>query len=79
MNPDYPRDKTAEVALEDSLIIGAQKSNENPVFNRISDVAVDDAGRIFALDRGDVQVKVFSSSGDPLLTIMFILYIMFMF
>jgi len=50
------------------LIIGAQKSNENPVFNRISDVAVDDAGRIFALDRGDVQVKVFSSSGDPLLT-----------
>jgi hypothetical protein len=68
INPGYPRDRAAEAALEDSLTIGAQKGNENPIFNRIGHVAVDDAGRIYVLDRSDVQVKVFSSSGDPLLT-----------
>ncbi|MFO7733598.1 MAG: 6-bladed beta-propeller [Candidatus Aminicenantes bacterium] len=66
MNPDFPRDKTAEATLEDSLIIGVQKSNEKPLFNRISDIVVDDAGRIYVLDIGDVQVKVFSSNGDLL-------------
>jgi hypothetical protein len=68
MNPDYPRDKAAEATLEDSLTIGAQKLNENAIFNLIRDVVVDDAGRIYVLDIGDVQVKVFSHSGDPLLT-----------
>lgn len=68
MNPDYPRDGTTEVTLESSLIIGEQTDNENPIFNRISDVVVDEAGRIYVLDSGDVKVKVFSSSGEPLLT-----------
>jgi hypothetical protein len=68
MNPDYPRDRAAEATLEDSLTIGAQKDNENPLFNRISEIAVDDAGRIYVLDIGDVKVKVFSSNGDFLFT-----------
>jgi hypothetical protein len=66
MNPDYPRDKAAEATLKDSLIIGVQSISDKPLFNRISDIVVDDAGRIYVLDIGDVQVKVFSPNGDLL-------------
>jgi hypothetical protein len=66
MNPDFPRDKTVEAALQDSIIIGVQNGNGKPLFNRISDIVVDDAGRIYVLDIGDVQVKVFSSDGELL-------------
>ena len=66
MNPDFPRDKAAEATLKDSLIIGVQSSSDKPLFNRISDIVVDDAGRIYVLDIGDVQVKMFSSNGDLL-------------
>jgi hypothetical protein len=54
---ENPR-KTFHVLEE--LVVGGDDEETDVVFGRIADIAVDSQGRIFALDQGDVCVKVYN-------------------
>jgi hypothetical protein len=57
-----------EFELEEDLSIG-DEGDDNDMFNRLDDIAVDSEENIFALDGGDCKIQKFDKDGNHLQTI----------
>lgn len=62
-NPDKPVFGDIQFELEEDLILGNEKTEED-IFNRIFDVKVDGEGKIYVYDIRDRKVRKTSPSGD---------------
>lgn len=68
-NPEAPLYSETILSLDEELSIGEAEGREEYVFSRIRDVEVDKAGRIYALDSNEANVKVFDRDGNYIRTI----------
>ncbi len=63
MNPDFPRDGRFSGKLIEEMTWGTQATPEAALLNKPVDLHVDDQGRVYVLDQGDVQIKVYDAEG----------------
>jgi hypothetical protein len=63
-NPKQPIHTGSVLSFEEELVLRPDPESQEPLFNIITAVCVDDAGSIYVLDMGDCQIKVFSKNGD---------------
>jgi hypothetical protein len=68
-NPKVPLYKTPVLELAEELSLGGPDAQGDYAFGEVRNFVVDDAGRIYVLDRKNVHVKVFDPSGAYLRTI----------
>jgi len=68
-NPKEPIYGEDVFSLEEELSIGEAEGREEYMFSGIRSMAVDDAGRIYVLDRKETHVKVFDRDGTYIRTI----------
>lgn len=68
-NPKEPIYGEDVFSLEEELSIGEAEGREEYMFSRITSMAVDEAGRIYVLDRKEAHVKVFDQNGIYVRTI----------
>lgn len=68
-NPDYPRDGRFEAGLTEEMSCGEEARPEAATLNKPLDIKVDNQGRVYVLDWGDVHIKVFDKDGRFLRTI----------
>jgi hypothetical protein len=68
-NPKEPMYSEDVFSLEEELSIGEAEGREEYMFSTIMSMAVDDAGRIYVLDRKEIHVKVFDRNGTYIRTI----------
>ncbi|MCX6563856.1 MAG: 6-bladed beta-propeller [Candidatus Aminicenantes bacterium] len=68
-NPDYPRDGRFSGKLIEEMSCGEEAKPEAAMLNRPLDLKVDDQGRIYVMDWGDMHVKAYDSQGRFLWTI----------
>jgi len=68
-NPKEPIHAADIFSLEEELSIGEIEGREEYMFSAIWSIAVDEAGRIFVLDREDPHLRVFDRNGAFLRTI----------
>jgi hypothetical protein len=68
-NPKEPMYEEGVFQLEDELSIGEESGSNEYIFSEISDITVDDKGRIYALDPSEAHIKVFDKDGKYLRTI----------
>jgi len=62
-NPRTPLYETAGVVIEEDLSIGGDEENHS-LFYSISDIDVDEKGRIYVLDGGEKNIKIFEPDGN---------------
>jgi hypothetical protein len=63
-NPKQPIHTGSVLSFEEELALRPDAESQEPLFNIITAICVDDAGTIYVLDMGDCQIKVFSENGD---------------
>jgi len=68
-NPKEPIHAEDIFSLEEELSIGEVEGREEYMFTGIRSIVVDDAGRIFVLDRREPYVRVFDQNGTYIRTI----------
>ncbi len=68
-NPKEPIHGQDIFSMEEELSIGEVEGREEFMFSAIRSIAVDEAGRIFVLDREDPHLRVFDQNGAFLRTI----------
>lgn len=68
-NPKEPVYKEGVCILEEELAIGGAEGREEYMLSRIIDVAVDDAGNIYAADMKENHIKVFDRNAGYLNTV----------
>ena len=68
-NPKEPMYGEDVFSLEEELSIGEVEGREEYMFTGIRSMVVDDAGRIYVLDRREPHVKVFDQNGTYIRTI----------
>jgi hypothetical protein len=68
-NPKEPIHGEDVFSLEEELSIGEVEGREEYMFTGIRSMAVDDAGRIYVLDRKDPHLRVFDQNGNYIRTI----------
>lgn len=68
-NPEYPRDRRFIAKLTAEMSCGEETKPEMAMLNKPLDLRVDDQGRVYVMDWGDVHIKVYDSQGRFLRTI----------
>ncbi len=68
-NPEYPRDGRFIAKLTAEMSCGEETKPEMAMLNKPLDLKVDDQGRVYVMDWGDVHIKVYDSQGRFLRTI----------
>jgi hypothetical protein len=68
-NPEYPRDGRFFAKLTAEMSCGEEAKPEMAMLNKPLDLKVDDQGRVYVMDWGDVHIKVYDSQGRFLRTI----------
>lgn len=68
-NPEYPRDGRFIAKLTAEMSCGEEAKPEMAMLNQPLDLKVDDQGRVYVMDWGDVHIKVYDSQGRFLRTI----------
>jgi len=68
-NPEYPRDGRFIAKLTAEMSCGEEAKPEMAMLNKPLDLKVDDQGRVYVMDWGDVHIKVYDSQGRFLRTI----------
>ncbi len=68
-NPEYPRDGRFIAKLTAEMSCGEEAKPEMAMLNKPLDLRVDDQGRVYVMDWGDVHIKVYDSQGRFLRTI----------
>jgi hypothetical protein len=68
-NPEYPRDGRFIAKLTAEMSSGEEAKPEMAMLNKPLDLRVDDQGRVYVMDWGDVHIKVYDSQGRFLRTI----------
>ena len=68
-NPEYPRDGRFVAKLTAEMSCGEEAKPEMAMLNKPLDLRVDDQGRVYVMDWGDVHIKVYDSQGRFLRTI----------
>jgi hypothetical protein len=68
-NPEYPRDGRFIAKLTAEMSCGEEAKPEMAMLNNPLDLKVDDQGRVYVMDWGDVHIKVYDSQGRFLRTI----------
>lgn len=68
-NPKEPIHGEGILSLEEELSIGEVEGRDEYMFSGIRSIAVDEAGRIYVLDREDPHLRVFDQNGAFLRTI----------
>ena len=63
-NPKEPMYKEDVFSLEEELSIGEARGQEEYLFSRVSDIAVDEEEKIYVLDSKESQLKVFDKNGE---------------
>jgi hypothetical protein len=69
MNPDYPRDGRFSAKLTEEMSCGEEAQPEAAMLNKPLDLKVDDQGRVYVMDWGDMHIKVYDGQGRFLRTI----------
>lgn len=69
MNPDFPREGTFDLVLQEELALGEEEEEDRAVLNRPFDVRAASNGDIYVLDWGDIHIKVYDREGRFLYTI----------
>ncbi len=64
-----PEERTESIELVEDLVIGGDTDDPKYFFYSLRSVAVDDAGRIYVVDAGDHQVKVYDENGNHLMNL----------
>jgi len=62
-NPDYPLDGRFTGKLTEEMSCGEEATPESAMLNRPFDLRIDDQGRIYVMDAGDVHFKVYDERG----------------
>jgi len=68
-NPEYPRDGRFIAKLTAEMSCGEEAKPEMAMLNKPLDLKVDNQGRVYVMDWGDVHIKVYDSQGRFLRTI----------
>ncbi len=68
-NPDFPKEGRIRFELSEELTIGEGETSEEGVLNRPQYLDVDSDGNIYIMDRGDIDIKVFTPEGRFIRTI----------
>ena len=68
-NPDYPRDGRFNAKLTEEMSCGEETQPEAAMLNKPLDLKVDDQGRVYVMDWGDMHIKVYDGQGRFLRTI----------
>jgi len=68
-NPDYPRDGRFNAKLTEEMSCGEEAQPEAAMLNKPLDIKVDDQGRAYVMDWGDMHIKVYDGQGRFLRTI----------
>ncbi len=68
-NPDFPRDGRFTAKLTEERSCGEEGGPEAGLLNRPLELDVDAQGNVYAMDMGDVNIKVYDSQGRFLRTI----------
>jgi len=68
-NPDYPRDGRFIAKLIEEMSCGEEAQPDAAMLNKPLDLKVDDQGRVYVMDWGDMHIKVYDPQGRFLRTI----------
>jgi len=68
-NPDYPRDGRFVAKLTQEMSCGEESGPDAAILNKPLELKVDDQGRVYVMDMGDVNIKVYDEQGRFLRTI----------
>ncbi len=68
-NPEYPRDGRFVAKLTEEMSCGEEGGPEAAILNKPIELKVDDQGRSYVMDWGDVNIKVYDDQGRFLRTI----------
>jgi hypothetical protein len=68
-SPEYPRDGRFIAKLTAEMSCGEEAKPEMAMLNKPLDLRVDDQGRVYVMDWGDVHIKVYDGQGRFLRTI----------
>ncbi len=68
-NPDYPRDGRFVAKFTEEMSCGEETKPEMAMLNKPLDLKVDDQDRVYVMDWGDLNIKVYDSQGRFLRTI----------
>lgn len=68
-NPDFPRDGRFTAKLTEEMSCGEEGGPEAGILNKPLELDVDAQGNVYAMDMGDVNIKVYDSQGRFLRTI----------
>jgi len=68
-NPEYPRNGRFAAKLTAEMSCGEEAKPEMAMLNKPLDLKVDDQGRVYVMDWGDVHIKVYDRQGRFLRTI----------
>jgi len=68
-NPEYPSDGRFIAKLTAEMSCGEEAKPEMAMLNKPLDLRVDDQGRVYVMDWGDVHIKVYDGQGRFLRTI----------
>jgi len=69
MNPDFPRDGRFAGKLIPEMTWGEEGPPDSALLNKPIEMHVDDQGRVYVLDWGDMQIKMYGPDGRFLRTI----------
>ena len=69
MNPEYPRDGRFKGKLIPEMTWGEEAPPDAALLNKPIEMHVDDQGRVYVLDWGDMHIKVYGPDGKFLRTI----------
>ncbi len=69
LNPDFPRDGRFRGKLIEEMTWGTQATPDAALLNKPIEMHVDDQGRVYVLDWGDMHIKVYGPDGKFLRTI----------
>jgi 6-bladed beta-propeller len=69
MNPDFPRDGRFVAKLTEEMTCGEEGGPDEAILNKPLELRVDDQGRAYVMDWGDVTIKVYDADGGFLRTI----------
>jgi len=67
-NPRIPLYETAGAVIEEDLSIGGDEENHS-LFYSVGDIDVDEKGRIYVLDAGEKNIKIFDPDGNWIQTV----------
>jgi hypothetical protein len=68
-NPDYPRDGRFVAKLTEEMSCGEEGGPEAAMLNKPIELKVDGQGRVYVMDWGDMNIKVYDDQGRFLRTI----------